>query len=139
MLITIASLDAKEKLTFVTTTENRKLRVWNDKAGRLGLEQGGTYEVETEATDYGTHITKAKRVAAPPAAANHGASAPAAAGAPFRTPEQMFVQGLLEAYIRAGKCANPGDLKAAGHAILDAYRDIWPPEEVADHYKVAAE
>lgn len=123
-IITIASLDPKEKLTFVSTTDGRKLRVWNDKAERLGLEQGGTYEVETEGSQYGTHITKAKRIAAPPAVAK---SPVQPAAAPFRTPEQMFAQGIIEAYIGNGRCPPEKLTETIGY-VLKAFNHHWPSD-----------
>lgn len=110
--ITIATLEPKDKITFVTTTDNRKLRIWNDKAARFGLQQGATFEIDTEGSQYGTHITKAKRVADQPAAApayQPGTYRPPATS-PLATPpgpacdnERIFVQGMVQNFIRSGE------------------------------------
>jgi hypothetical protein len=125
--ITIASLEPKEKLTFITTTDNRKLRVWNDKAARFGLEQGGTFDVETEAGQYGTHITKAKRAISAPAAQpvvagtyRQSTLTSASPDSPMSKDEQIFVQGMVQAFIRSGEVSLDN-----AEAAVNKMRGIW--------------
>lgn len=140
MCITIADIQMKPKRCIVVTTAGRKLGCWADKIARLGLEAGGTYNVETEETQFGdatlTNIVSAKRVTTPPAEQVRQQSGPAAAGQSFRTPEQITVAEIVCAYIGAGKCTNPAELKQTMQAICNAFRATWPETE---HYSEAAE
>lgn len=116
MHITIASIDQKDKLSFVTTTDGQKLRCWNDRAARFGLEPNAGFEIETESTQYGTHIKTAKRVAAvrqvttsaPPrepfvSGAYRTQEAVSAPPAFASKEEELFTLALLKSLIEAGE------------------------------------
>ena len=126
----------------IVGTNGERLGVFTEKVDLF--EVGKTYEIEYTEKQQGNrklrNVRSAKPVAGtPPAAATHATPAAAAAGASFRTPEQLSAIEITCAYIAAGKCANPADLKRTMQEAVNAFRAIWPPEEVADHYKVAAE
>ena len=141
MCITVAGIQAQggNKPSFVVTQTGARLKCFPDKIDKFGIEIGGTYNLEvSEYTNaHGTSLTivKAKRVTtglpAPrepfvsglPDRPHH--SAPPPAPAAFRTPEQMFVSEVICAYIAAGKCANPAELKATIAAIRAAYNGNW--------------
>jgi hypothetical protein len=123
MCITIADIQMKPKRCIVITSAGRRLGCWADKLGKLGLEKGGTYNVETEESQFGdallTNIVSAKRVTTPVAEQPvHAPSSPA--GTPFRTPKQLFAQGVLEAYIHNGRC-EPEKLVATLRFICNAF------------------
>jgi hypothetical protein len=131
--ITIAEIRQKPKRSIIVTSDGKQYGCWTDKLAKLGLEQGATYNVETESfeTDSGNtlfNVISAKRVTIGaaverfPSPSQPAQSGPAAAGAAFRTPEQMFVSELLTAYIGAGKCANPSELKDTIAKIREAWR-----------------
>lgn len=115
MRITVTSLSPKEKLTFVKTTEGQEFRCWNNKISQFGIEAGASYDVETDNTQYGVHITKAKRVAAgqvviPAREPFTAGSYRPPATSPLSTPdapltkdEQIWVQGFVQAFIRSGE------------------------------------
>jgi hypothetical protein len=151
MCITIADIQMKPKRCIVITTAGRRLGCWADKLAKLGLEVGATYNVETEESQFGdailTNIVSAKRVTAATAVTASERSAtttsgrntsvcPPPAGQPFRTPEQITVAEITCAYISAGKCSNPAELKQTMQAICNAFRATWPDME---HYSEAAE
>lgn len=125
--ITVAEIRQKPKRSVIVTTDGKQYGCWTDKLLKLGLEQGGTYNVETESftTDNGTtlfNIISAKRVTmgggAEPVPLHPRSQPPAGPVATqFRTPKQLTVTELLVAYIRAGKCANPGELSRAAEDI----------------------
>jgi hypothetical protein len=138
--ITIASIELKEKRSIVITTQGRRLGCWTTNLGKFGLETGGTFEVETEDSDFNgrtlTNIIQAKKVGSmpPPAAAP---AAPQAA--PFRTPEQMFVSEVLTSYIANGRCA-PEKLTETIRFIRAAWQNtfgtddrIYPASEAGRH------
>lgn len=136
MCITIADIQMKPKRCIVITSAGRRLGCWADKLGKLGLEKGGTYNVETEESQFGdallTNIVSAKRVTTPAAdACPSNQASPAAAGVPFRTPEQMFVSDVLPAYVAAGKCTSPGELKRIMLELCNAFRATWPETDYA--------
>jgi hypothetical protein len=127
MQITIASIDQKEKLSFITTTDGQKLRVWNDKAARFGgLEQSGTYEVETESGQYGTHITKAKKASGALQVTTSTRSPTkdfvqnASVCPPHSKDEQIFVQGVVQQLIRSGE-VTLDNVEAA----VNKMRGVW--------------
>lgn len=147
MCITIADIQMKPKRCIVITTAGRRLGCWADKLAKLGLEVGATYNVETEESQFGdailTNIVSAKRVTSaqeinstPSAARVSGQTTPVSASTPFRTPEQITVAEITCAYITAGKCSNPAELKQTMQAICNAFRATWPDIE---HYSEAAE
>lgn len=142
MKITVAKIELKEKRSAVITTEGRRLGVWTDKLGKFGLTEGGTYEVETEESDFNgrtlTNITKAKQVGSMPLSPN-GSPGHTSQSAPFRTPEQMFVSEVLTAYIAAGRC-EPQKLTETINYIRNAWRStlgsddrIFPASEAGRH------
>jgi len=127
--ITIAEIRQKPKRSVIFTTDGKQYGCWTDKLGKLGLEQGATYNIETESfeTDNGTtlfNIVAAKRVTIGAAVERFPSPSQSAQSGPaaFRTPEQMFASELLVAYIGAGKCANPGELKDTITKIREAWR-----------------
>ena len=133
MCITVAAIEMKPKRCIIITTEGRRLGCYADKIAKFGFETGAAYNVETTEVQYGdsllTNITGAKRVtvvAGQPAAQ----SAPPLA-APFRTPEQMTVTEITCAYVAAGKCTNPAELRQTMQAILNAFRATWPETDYA--------
>lgn len=102
MLITVASIELKEKRSIIHTTERRSLGVWTDKLGALGLEQGGTYEVETESKDINgrtlTNIVQAKRSTAPPMKQT------AAEPVPYQSKDdEIWTCALLKSAIESGQ------------------------------------
>jgi hypothetical protein len=110
-----------KKSACITTTTNEKLWLWADKLGLVNV--GATYEVITEENKGFTNIKTLKEVAR--AAASVVPLQPrqraAAADAPFRTPETLFVQGLLEHYIDNGQCP-PTELIRYINAIRFAWQ-----------------
>jgi hypothetical protein len=141
--ITVAAIEPKPKRSIVITTEGRRLGCWTDKLDKLGIEAGVTYNVETVDTPVGdggtilTNITTARRITMglpearpsfrsgayrpPPGSA---LASPAASGAPFRTPEQMFVEGVITAYIGNGRC-DPEKLTDIIGFVRRAWNSHW--------------
>jgi len=105
MLITIASIELKDPRSVVTTTERKRLGVWTDKVGAFGLEQGGTYEVETESKDFNgrtlTNIVQAKRSTAP--AVKQTAAEPMSNGTYQSKDEEIWTAALLKSAIESGQ------------------------------------
>src|SRR5882757_3789491 len=68
--ITIASIEVKDKRSVAITTEKRRLGFWQDQAAKLNLQIGGTYEIETTATEINgntlVNIVQAKQVTGSP-------------------------------------------------------------------------
>jgi hypothetical protein len=110
--ITIDRIEQKPKKSFVHTTDGRKLGCFNDKIERFGIEPNGSYEADIEMTDYGSLITKARRVAAATAIEAPAQQGRAPTAAPSTTQshgaggecrgEEIFVCALLKEAIRAG-------------------------------------
>jgi hypothetical protein len=154
MQITITSIDQKTKHSFIITSENRRLRCWNDKVARFGLEQGATYDVETEDSDYNgttlTYIVKAKRVAQPIAGQPRepfasGAFRPPANSAlatpptPSSKDEQIWVQGILQTFIRAGEVTlDRNQILNVTRMLRSIHREAFG-REVLQHQMEAAE
>jgi hypothetical protein len=121
----------------ITTTGGESLWLWSSKLGLVKV--GSTYEADVEEKNGFKNIKTVKQVESPAAPSQftpRQAAAPSAAGAPFRTPEQITVAEITCAYISAGKCSNPAELKQTMQAICNAFRATWPDME---HYSEAAE
>jgi hypothetical protein len=118
--ITIAEIKQKPKRSIIVTSDGKQYGCWTDKLAKLGLEQGATYNVETESfeTDSGNtlfNITAAKRVTigVPDASKDSGthrtpAAQPSGGNGYYRPTspvdsERMFVCSLMNAFIQAGK------------------------------------
>lgn len=143
--ITVASIRHNPKLSKITTADGDEFGFWSNKADKLGLVEGGTYNIEVQHWESKSGetlpiIVKAKRVTIGAQAEGRAPKrepfvsglpdrpqhpAPAPAPSPFRTPEQMFVSEVICAYIAAGKCANPAELRDAIAAIRAAYNRNW--------------
>jgi hypothetical protein len=121
----------------IITTDGRRFGCFREKFGSFQLN--GTYQAEVTDGQY-CNIVSAKLLAAasPPTTAStpqpngngygNGFHSPSPQAAPFRTPEQIFVQGVVEAYISAGRCANPAELKDTMVRLRDAFRVTFPAE-----------
>jgi hypothetical protein len=140
--------------------ENSRGSIVGTDGARLGLfseklhlfEVGKTYEIEYTEKPQGNrtlrNVRSAKQVAAPATLLTTSTPSPTTtsgrntsvcsppAGQPFRTPEQITVAEITCAYITAGKCSNPAELKQTMQAICNAFRATWPDME---HYSEAAE
>jgi hypothetical protein len=139
-MITVTSIETKPKRSVIVTTEGRKLGCWTDKLAKFGLEQGASYNVETTDTEFDgrvlTNIVSAKRVTMGlPSQATEPTSLPSV-GTPFRTPEQMFVQGLLEAYITNGRC-EPAKLTETINFIRSAWDRTFGGSSGHQHLEAA--
>ena len=131
--ITIAEIRQKPKRSVIITTERRQLGCWTDKIGKLGLEQGATYNFETEdhETNNGTiltNIVNAKRVTlgapVPQDPANPQPSGQPISGAPFRTPEQITTAEIVCAYIANGRCPPEKLAETIGY-VRRAWNSHW--------------
>jgi hypothetical protein len=121
----------------ITTTGGESLWLWSSKLGLVKV--GSTYEADVEEKNGFKNIKTVKQVEAPAAPSQftpRQAAAPSAAGAPFRTPEQMFVEGVLTAYIGNGRC-DPGKLTETIGFIRTAWNAHWGAGR--DAYREAAE
>jgi hypothetical protein len=140
----------------IVGTDDQRLGVFSEKVGLF--EVGRTYEVEyIETARNGRtlrNVKNAKQVAGAPASEPFVSGAyrpppalqPAPPAVPFRTPEQLFVQGLAEAYIASGRCANPGELKETVTKLREVWRQtfgfddrVFTPGEAGKPRLVAAE
>jgi hypothetical protein len=111
-------------------------KYWPDRSGRI--DAGTTIQVEwKEGDEYQGKrdqiITKVIGLDAnppPPRASTNGNAAPAAAPRPAqddRTPERIFVCGIINASIQAGALQpfNAGDIAAVGQAAQQAYAQLF--------------
>jgi hypothetical protein len=142
----------------IITTDGRKYGCFREKFGLF--TPNGTYEAEVSDGQY-CNIVSAKLLSAASPQPQPAASAPSANGyangsanghghgngngnghgAVFRTPEQMFVTEILTAYIGAGKCANPAELKDTIIKLREAWRvtfgfddRVFTPSQAGQHY-----
>lgn len=147
MQITVASIDTKAKHSFIITSENRRLRCWNDKVAKFGLEEGASYEVETEDSDYNgtklTYIVKAKRIAgvasvlAPLMSQAHREPAPRPATCQTDA-ERMFVCSILKSLIEAGEVKNDKtQLWTTTQMLRGLWRHTFGFEAVDKHMQAA--
>ena len=145
--ITIASIEVKEKRSVAITTEKRRLGFWQDQAAKLNLQIGGTYEVETTATEINgktlVNIVKAKQLAAGSAPRQEsfvsGAYRPNGGGsAPAAKDEQIWVQGLLQAMIKAGKVeVDKQALWSATQMLRGLWKHTFGFDSVHQHLEAA--
>jgi hypothetical protein len=149
--ITVAAIETKPKRSIVITADGRRLGCWTDKIAKLGLEQGASYNIETADTEFGdkvlTNIVSAKRVtmglprpgSEPLVSSTYhqseGNPRPAA-GAAFRTPEQMFVSEVLTAYITNGRC-EPQKLTETINFIRTAWDRTFGGSALHQHLEAA--
>jgi hypothetical protein len=132
MCITIADIQMKPKRCIVITTAGRRLGCWADKIATLGLEAGGTYNVETVESQFGdatlTNIVSAKRVTQTAAAQQqpdtHTPTGAIAAGTAFRTPEQITTAEIICAYISNGRCPPEKLAETIGY-VRRAWNSHW--------------
>lgn len=117
--IAVASIELKETRSVIITTDGRRLGIWTDQMDKLGIEQGGTYEVETQAKEVNgrtlTNIVKAKRIA------NAAPGVPQGLHNPCKD-EQIFVLALLKSLIEAGEIKND---KTQLWATTQMLRGLW--------------
>jgi hypothetical protein len=156
--ITVASIRHNPKLSKITTPEGDEFAFWSDKADKLGLEEGRTYNIEVnhwEGKDGRTVpvIVKTKRVtlgvqqraSAEPVPFTSGAFRPAP-GSPLATPQtnsnfyrpthprdaqRMFVTKLLGDALTSK--AVPFDLPnmtAAANVLMEVWRRTIGREEM---------
>jgi hypothetical protein len=145
--VTIASIEVKPSRSVVVTTEGRRLGFFKELAAKITFQIGGTYEVETKATEYDgktlVNIVKAKQVAAssaPPATPFvSGAYRPTGGGSANPTKEeQIFVQGILQAMIKAGKVeVDKQALWSATQMLRDLWRHTFGFDPVHQHLEAA--
>lgn len=104
-IITIASIELKETRSVVLTTDRKRLGVWTDKLGKLGLEEGGTYEVETESKDLNgrtlTNIVQAKRSTAAPVTKTP--AEPISNGSYQSKDDEIWTCALIKSAIESGQ------------------------------------
>lgn len=139
-VITITEIRQKPKRSVIITADGKQYGCWTDKLGKLGLEQGASYNVETDTfeADNGKtlfNIISAKRVTVGASITASEPSVPRTSGqnspvgspspnAPFRTPEQMFVEGVVTAYIGNGRC-DPEKLTEIVGFVRKAWNSHW--------------
>ena len=162
MRITISQIDMKPKRCIVHTTDGRKLGCYVEKLSKFNIEAGCTYDIETTDVQVNdmtlTNISSAKRVAAAAptpqqqqaasqqqerfvSGAFRSASGPLASAGPAasRKDEQIFVQGILQALIRAGEVKND---KTSLWTTTQMLRGLWRHTfgfEVVNQHMEAAE
>jgi hypothetical protein len=113
VIIEVASIrPPKEgkKVATVVAASGQSFEAWLEKAAKLSV--GAHYEVEVETREW--NGTKAKPVAAAPAANGHAAIAPA--------PEVEFVTAVLAAFVEVGKVDLDGRQLADAVSLL---RAVW--------------
>lgn len=107
MQITIASIELKEKRSVVLTTGRDRLGVWTDKLGAFGLEEGASYEVETEARDFNgrtlTNIVQAKRLAAGTVIPSQNTAERISNGNGVSKDDEIWTVALLKSAIESGQ------------------------------------
>ena len=144
----------------IVGTDDQRLGVFPEKVGLF--EVGKTYEIEYTETDRNGKTlrnVKSAKLIAPASPQPQQAATPSSVanghgngngyktgsgdghGAAFRTPEQMFVTEILTAYIGAGKCANPAELKDTIVKLREAWRvtfgfddRVFTPSKAGHHY-----
>lgn len=131
MQITIASIQLKEKRSTVLTTDGRTLGVWTDKLGAFGLEQGSSYEVETEARDFNgrtlTNIVQAKRLAAGTVVSSQPATERISNGNGVSKDREIFTVALLKSSIESGqlKYNDKQGLWEAGQTFMALHKHLF--------------
>ena len=129
MLITIASIEPKEPRSVVHTTDRQRLGVWADKLGAFGLEQGGTYEVETESKNVNGHtltnIVQAKRSSAP--AVKQTAAEPISNGIYQSKDREIWTAALLKSAIESGqlKYDDKQAMWSAGQMFMALHKHLF--------------
>jgi len=141
-IITIASIEVKEKRSVAITTEKRRLGFWQDQAAKLNLQIGGTYEVETTATEINgktlVNIVKAKQIGHADAAATASHTSGSSGNGHSAKDEQIWVQGLLQAMIKAGKVeVDKQALWSATQMLRGLWRHTFGFDSVHQHLEAA--
>jgi hypothetical protein len=121
--LTVVGINAPKpngKKSKIVGTNNETVYAFPDKAAKFTL--GRTYEIDCSTSEYNgktlNHLESFTEVEAKTPAATLPSQG---GGAPFRTPEQMFVSEILTAYIAAGRLEKPSMLLAATVEV----RKVW--------------
>jgi hypothetical protein len=145
--IVVASIEVKPSRSVVVTTEGRRLGFFKELAATITFQIGGTYEVETKATEYDgktlVNIVKAKQVAASPGPVQTPFVSgtyrnQSATSGPDTKSEQIFVQGILQAMIKAGKVeVDKQALWSATQMLRGLYKHTFGFDSVHQHLEAA--
>lgn len=129
-IITVASIERKEKRSIITTTEGKKIGVWQNQIHIF--TNGGTYDVELSEKEVNgtvyTNVSKAKLVTQPAAANAEQAPKLAQRETSDRDAERMFVCAQLSALIRAGEVhCDKTELWEATNLLRSLWRHTFGP------------